>query len=151
RQLPLTHPERACQPSSSLASCCSALVVFPGESGFVDPNSRRELGLRRPFGGWQRRNPSAGSPRPAKVPVRESLMFSIFRSKKALTHLKRAWEQADDRLRQAILDASRRVDDQLHTDPHEQGESRDGATRILFEAPVGVIFEVDEDKKLVRV
>ena len=39
----------------------------------------------------------------------------------------------------------------LHRNPDTQGESRDGTDRILFQAPVGVLFEVDADQKLVRI
>jgi hypothetical protein len=78
-------------------------------------------------------------------------MFSIYRSQAAVTPLSEAWEQADDALRCAMLQASRRLDQQLHQAPQEQGESRDGQVRILFQTPLGVLFEVDEDKKLVRI
>jgi hypothetical protein len=76
-------------------------------------------------------------------------MFSIYRSEESVTPLRAAWEEAGEALREAILQASRRVDQQLATQPHRQGESRGERTRILFQAPVGVIFEVHEDKKLV--
>jgi hypothetical protein len=49
------------------------------------------------------------------------------------------------------MTASRRVDQQLHLTPQEQGESRDAGSRILFEAPLGIIYKVDEEKKLVRI
>ncbi len=78
-------------------------------------------------------------------------MFSIYRNQTALSPLSDAWENGTARLREAIVQASRRIDQQLHQAPQEQGESRDEHTRILFEAPVGVIFEVDEAKKLVRI
>jgi hypothetical protein len=78
-------------------------------------------------------------------------MFSIYRNQSALVPLNEAWAQADAGLREEILQASHRVDQQLQNDPLEQGESRDGQTRILFEAPVAVTFAVDEAKKLVRI
>jgi hypothetical protein len=78
-------------------------------------------------------------------------MFSIYRSQTALIPLNETWERADDVLREAIVQASRRVDQQLQSDPHEQGESREEGTRILFQAPLAVTFEVDEPKKLVRI
>ena len=65
--------------------------------------------------------------------------------------LKDAWERADDPMREAIMEASRRVDQQLHQEPQEQGESRDDQTRILFQPPLAVLFEVDEAKKLVNI
>jgi hypothetical protein len=78
-------------------------------------------------------------------------MFSIYRSQSALIPLNETWEHADASLREAIVQASRRVDQQLQSDPHEQGESRVDGTRILFQAPLAVTFEVDEPKKLVRI
>jgi hypothetical protein len=47
--------------------------------------------------------------------------------------------------------AARRLDQQLQHAPQEQGESRGDGTRILFDAPLAVLFEVDEPNKLVRV
>jgi hypothetical protein len=78
-------------------------------------------------------------------------MFSIYRDQSAMVPLKETWEQADAPLREAILEASRRLDQSLHTAPHEQGESRDNNTRILFEAPLAVLFDVDEPNKVVRI
>lgn len=78
-------------------------------------------------------------------------MFSIYRSQSALIPLNQTWENADAVLREQIVQASRRVDQQLQSDPHEQGESREEGTRILFQAPLAVTFEVDEPKKLVRI
>ncbi len=78
-------------------------------------------------------------------------MFSIYRDHSAMVSLKQTWEQAAAPLREAILEASRRLDQGLHANPQEQGESRDDNTRILFEAPLAVLFEVDEANKLVRI
>jgi hypothetical protein len=78
-------------------------------------------------------------------------MFSIFRSHDAQAPLRQAWEQGDDTLREAICRASQDLDQRLSRDPHEQGESREDQSRILFEAPVGVLFEVDQDNMLVRI
>jgi hypothetical protein len=78
-------------------------------------------------------------------------MFSIYRNQNALSPLSEAWERANTSLKEAIVLASRRIDQHLHNAPLEQGESRDEHTRILFDAPLGVIFEVDEAKKLVRI
>jgi hypothetical protein len=78
-------------------------------------------------------------------------MFSIYRSEASVSPLRAAWETADEAIRTAILKASRRIDEQLVKDPQLQGESRDERTRILFRSPVAVLFEVHEDKKLVRI
>ena len=50
-----------------------------------------------------------------------------------------------------LVEASHRVDQRLQTRPQMEGESRGGEERILFEAPMGVLFQVDETKKLVRI
>jgi hypothetical protein len=78
-------------------------------------------------------------------------MFSIFRDQSAMTSLKEAWEQAEPEAQNAILRATRQLDQELQQDPTTKGESRDGATRVLFEAPLAVLFVVDEERKLVRV
>ncbi len=78
-------------------------------------------------------------------------MFSIYRDQTSMTSLKETWEQADAPLREAILEASRRLDQFLQSDPHTQGESRDNKTHILFEAPLGVLYDVDEANKVVRI
>lgn len=78
-------------------------------------------------------------------------MYAIYRSEAAMRPLKQIWEHADEQLRAAILEASHRLDRQLARNPHQQGESRAGCTRILFQGPLGVLFEVDEDRKLVRI
>jgi hypothetical protein len=78
-------------------------------------------------------------------------MFSIYRSQTALVPLRQTWEQADAAMRDAIVQASRQVDQQLQSAPNDQGESREEGTRILFQAPLAVTYEVDEPKKLVRI
>jgi hypothetical protein len=65
--------------------------------------------------------------------------------------LKETWETADADLREAILRATQLLNRQLATDPQQQGESRDGTTRILFAAPLGVIYQVDEVKRVVHI
>ena len=78
-------------------------------------------------------------------------MFSIYRSEAAVTPLRETWEYADDAFRNAIVQATFLVNRQLYLDPHRQGESRGGGTRILFQDPLGVLFEIDEEQKVVRV
>ena len=78
-------------------------------------------------------------------------MFSIYRSQTALIPLNETWEHADASLREAIVQASRSLDQQLQAAPHEQGESREEGTRILFHAPLAVTYEIDEAKRLVRI
>jgi hypothetical protein len=78
-------------------------------------------------------------------------MFSIYRSENTTSFLKKTWEQADEALQQAILEATDSLNRALSERPHEQGESRDDGTRILFEAPLGVEYEIDDDRRIVHV
>jgi hypothetical protein len=78
-------------------------------------------------------------------------MFSVYRSHTAQTPLREAWEQGDHALREAICQASHFVDLRLRQAPEDQGESREDQTRILFQAPVGVLFQIDKENMIVRI
>lgn len=49
----------------------------------------------------------------------------------------------DSTQREAVTRAAHAVDQLLQVDAHERGESRTANTRILFEAPLWVIFHAD--------
>jgi hypothetical protein len=55
------------------------------------------------------------------------------------------------RKRRAIRDAADRMDAALRQDPNECGESRDGNRRVMLIWPLGVFFDVDGDRRQVRV
>lgn len=55
------------------------------------------------------------------------------------------------RMRHAIRDAADRIDVALRRDPHNCGESRDAGRRVMHDAPVGVIFTIDDNQRRVRV
>jgi hypothetical protein len=78
-------------------------------------------------------------------------MFSVYRTDTAQAPLREVWEAAGDGLRRAILQASHEVDQRLFREPQLQGESRGDNARILFQAPLGVLFEVNAEKKLVTI
>ena len=59
------------------------------------------------------------------------------------------WIEATDR--QVVTLAADRVDVVLRVDPNGQGESRPNGTRIMFELPLGIRFEVKDDDRLVEV
>jgi len=59
------------------------------------------------------------------------------------------WISAPDR--RAVSDAAHRIDRLLQQDPADRGESRGGATRILVELPLAVVYEILEDDRLVQV
>ncbi len=48
----------------------------------------------------------------------------------------------DSTQRQAVTRAAHVIDQLLQVDAHEQGESREGDTRILIESPLVVLFHV---------
>jgi hypothetical protein len=59
------------------------------------------------------------------------------------------WINATDR--DSITKASHAIDQRLKTDPLNQGESRPGGRRVLFESPLGVLYRVEEQDMIVRV
>jgi hypothetical protein len=78
-------------------------------------------------------------------------MFVIFRNQDSTSELKQTWQNAGKPLQNAILHALQELDRQLAEDPHRQGESRDWTTRILFHAPVAVLYSVDVVGKVVHI
>jgi len=78
-------------------------------------------------------------------------MFRVDWLQTALNELAAAWIPADSSLRQAITGAAHAVDQLLRTDPHNQGESRSHGQRILFQPPLGVIFEIRPHSAVVRI
>ena len=69
----------------------------------------------------------------------------------ALDELARLWVQADANLRQALTNASRRIDQRLERDPLNEGESRSNGRRITFVPPLAVTFRVDVATRTVTV
>jgi hypothetical protein len=53
--------------------------------------------------------------------------------------------------REAITNVARALDRRLARNPMEQGESRPNGLRIAFELPLGVLYEIREDQRLVQV
>ena len=53
------------------------------------------------------------------------------------------WMQADSNQRSAITEATNIVDEELRTDPIGSSESRERDDRVLFEQPLGILFQVD--------
>lgn len=51
----------------------------------------------------------------------------------------------------AVTHAANAIDKMLEKDPLGHGEGRQGNSRILFEAPLVVLFDVDLDKREVTV
>ncbi|NUQ62498.1 MAG: hypothetical protein HUU20_08415 [Pirellulales bacterium] len=69
-------------------------------------------------------------------------MFRVAWKQTALNELAQAWTQADADQRAAITAAVQAIDRTLQIEPESQGESRSHDQRVLFEAPLGVVYEV---------
>lgn len=54
-------------------------------------------------------------------------------------------------MRHAIKDAAFQIDVVLERHPNDAGESRDAGRRIMFEWPLGVLIEVSDQDRQVRV
>lgn len=61
----------------------------------------------------------------------------------ALKELASMWLAANSRTRKRITKAAHEIDLQLAQDPLQVGESRPRGRRVLFEAPLGVTYRVD--------
>jgi hypothetical protein len=53
--------------------------------------------------------------------------------------------------RQQVTDAANEIERRLAADAMNEGESRDGDTRISMVAPLAALFEVQEDDSYVKV
>ncbi len=69
----------------------------------------------------------------------------------ALNELARIWAQADSALRAAITNATQAIDRRLARDGAQEGESRPGGRRIMFEWPLTVIFRPEADGTTITV
>lgn len=72
-------------------------------------------------------------------------MLRVVWSERAVDDLAEAWASADSSQRQALTRASHIVDQILRDDPFGSSESREGDARVMFEAPLGLSFKVDQD------
>jgi plasmid stabilization system protein ParE len=55
------------------------------------------------------------------------------------------------RMRHSIKDAADQIDAALALNPSECGESRNANRRAMFVWPVGVLFEIDDSQRQVKV
>lgn len=78
-------------------------------------------------------------------------MFRVRWKQSALDALAAMWAAADSQLRRAITAAVHRIDQELRIDPASKGESRPNGRRVHFEAPLGVLFQVEPQHSIVRV
>lgn len=61
------------------------------------------------------------------------------------------WLRADSAERRQIALAAHAIDKRLGTNAEREGESRQGDRRVLFEAPLGILFCIEENGAAVRV
>jgi hypothetical protein len=77
------------------------------------------------------------------------MKFTVLWSSNAEAKLARLWFASNSR--QAIADASDKIDISLSTSADTAGESRLSSRRIVHESPLGVLYSVDIDDRKVLV
>lgn len=77
------------------------------------------------------------------------MSFQVLWKPTAERALATLWTDSPDR--DAVADAADAIDRLLRDRPHDQGESRGGATRVMFEGPLGVSFDIDDGARTVHV
>jgi hypothetical protein len=78
-------------------------------------------------------------------------MYDVGWVESAVLKLAEAWTRANSADRAAITAASHRIEEALRLNPLDAGESRADERRIFIDLPVVVIYEVDDDKRIVTV
>ncbi len=76
-------------------------------------------------------------------------MFRAEWLQEAVGELADIWTRADSQSRQAITEATHNLDRELQTDPFRESESREGEVRVSFARPLGVLFDVDAEQRIV--
>ncbi len=77
------------------------------------------------------------------------MTFRVEWLQEAVDELATLWMQADSAQRRAITEATRDIDQELQTDPFRQSESRADQRRVMFVQPLGVLFDVDLERRIV--
>ena len=77
------------------------------------------------------------------------MSYTVLWAPAAEAELASIWLAAKDR--RPITTASRIADESLGEDPHSQGESREGTSRIMFVRPLALQFEVRPADRIVHV
>jgi hypothetical protein len=77
------------------------------------------------------------------------MSYTVLWRPTAEVELASIWLAAEDR--RSITTASRIADELLRDNPHSQGESRQGATRVTFVKPLALQFEIHEADRVVYV
>lgn len=77
------------------------------------------------------------------------MKFTVVWLPRAERELAEVWERSADR--PAVTRAVDRTDRLLRSFPDRVGEERPEQRRVLFDGPLGILFRVLEDDRLVRV
>ena len=77
------------------------------------------------------------------------MKFSVVWQPDAETQLARLWEQSSDRTAFAL--AANHIEHVLRSYPDRVGEDRFEGDRILFESPLGVVFRLIMEDRMVQV
>lgn len=78
-------------------------------------------------------------------------MFSVDWSEESLRELAALWVLVSSEERASVTSACHDVDQRLERDPLGEGESRSAGQRILFVAPVAVVYQLEADEQTVTV
>ncbi len=78
-------------------------------------------------------------------------MYRVEWLEAALEELAALWVRADPESRGLITAATRAIDEELKSRPEERGESRAEGERVFFSSPLGVAFEVERNRSVVRI
>lgn len=78
-------------------------------------------------------------------------MYSVVWSQRAVRDLAELWTRGSSETREAITRATAALAQSLHEDPFEGSESREGNNRVIFIAPLCVLFKVDVQASRLRV
>ncbi len=77
------------------------------------------------------------------------MKFTVVWLPRAERELATLWEASPDRA--AVTRAADRIEQTLAGLPHRAGEVRPDGRRLLFDDPLGILFRVSLDDRLVRV
>ena len=77
------------------------------------------------------------------------MRYTVLWSRVAEERLAFHWTDAPNR--QAVTEAANAIDKVLQTDPDNLGESHPDGTRILFVPPLGILYYVSEQDRVVSV
>lgn len=79
------------------------------------------------------------------------MKYTVVWGQRAEILLADLWTRAEEIDRPAVTAAANKIDQSLQYNAHDVGESRPSGRRILLNSPLGVVFKVYSEDRLVRV